>query len=84
MARTPPKPAAAPEPPKFGDTVYVAPLTDPAVRAPVDGARLPPEGRAVTWSEYWHRRLLDGDIELAEAPPEEPEAPAPESKPLEA
>jgi hypothetical protein len=34
---------------------------------------LPPEGREVPDSMYWHRRLIDGDVVLA-TPPEAPEA----------
>ena len=47
------------------------------VRDPVLGDVLPPEGREVTPSDYWHRRLRDGDVELAEisvaVEPAEPE-----------
>ena len=66
---------APPPPPVFGQTVYVRPLTDPAVRAPVDGQRLPEEGRHVAWSEYWARRVQDGDVELTDPPTDEPPAP---------
>jgi hypothetical protein len=64
----------------LGQTVFVRPLTDPAVRAPADGQRLPAEGRHVEWSEYWARRVQDGDVELTDPPAEEPAAPAPAAK----
>ncbi len=79
----PTKLAPPPEPPKFGETVYVVPTPNEgeiAVRAPIDGARLPDVGRHVAWSEYWARRVNDGDVVLADPPAEEPEAAASEPK----
>jgi hypothetical protein len=52
--------------PSIGDVVHVRPL--PGLRVlegPAASSRaLPPEGREVTWSAWWHRRLLDGDVLL--------------------
>ena len=60
----------SPTPPVLGQTVYVVPTTDPAVRHPGDGQRLPAVGRFVNWVEYWARRLADGDVSVAKAPAE--------------
>ena len=40
------------------------------VRDPQTGQVLPHQGGPVTWSDYWERRLQDGDIEvISPAPP---------------
>ena len=51
---------------------YVVPaeglmIVDPA-QVGTPGKFLPAEGRMVEWSEYWNRRLLQGDVHEAEAP----------------
>lgn len=52
--------------------MYIAPaagliIPDPSMRGTPD-YHLPPEGREVEPSEYWTRRLRDGDVEMAEEP----------------
>lgn len=43
---------------------YFRPVAGLHVRDPDDGGNpLPKEGKALTWSSYWQRRLDDGDIE---------------------
>ena len=42
-------------------------IVDPAQMNTPD-AFLPPAGREVQASEYWHRRLRDGDVVAADAP----------------
>jgi len=42
------------------------------------GDHLPPEGRDVPESEFWMRRLGDGDVVRAEPPQEAQDAPKPE------
>lgn len=37
------------------------------VRDPVTRAPLPPEGRDVPDTDYWQRRLRDGDVVMADA-----------------
>lgn len=39
---------------------------------------LPPEGRVVGKTDYWYRRLRDGDVTLGELPAEAPSPPATE------
>ena len=64
--------------------MYVIPapgfrIPDPAMFNTPDDF-LPPEGREVQPSEYWHRLVRDGDVtvQAAEAPPapQAPQAPA--------
>lgn len=43
-------------------------IPEPAMRGTPD-YYLPADGREVQESEYWTRRLRDGDVSLAEAPP---------------
>ncbi|MGJ7611151.1 MULTISPECIES: DUF2635 domain-containing protein [unclassified Variovorax] len=44
---------------------------------------LPDEGRDVPETDYWQRRLRDGDVVLADPPPAEaPAAPAPLDLPM--
>lgn len=54
-------------------------VPDPAQRG-TPGYFLPPEGREVTSSMYWTRRLIDGDVVVAAAPVTAP-APAPAAAP---
>lgn len=64
--------------------MHVKPKAGLLVRDPVTHAYLPPEGREVEDSAYWHRRLRDGDVELippAASPPEPAAAQAPEPAP---
>lgn len=43
---------------------YFRPKAGLQVRDPDDGGKpLPAEGKGLTWSSYWQRRLDDGDIE---------------------
>lgn len=54
--------------------MYVKPTEGRTVPDPARGDALPPEGRPVEPSQYWHRRIADGDV--VEAVPQE-QAPAP-------
>ena len=52
--------------------MYVVPaqdmkIVDPAQMSTPD-VFLPPTGREVQASDYWHRRLRDGDVTLFEPP----------------
>lgn len=47
---------------------YYRPKAGLQVRDPDDSGRpLPAEGKGLTWSSYWERRLADGDIEPTDA-----------------
>ena len=50
--------------------MYVKPLNGRQVPDPAHGDILPVEGRYVVDDQYWQRRILDGDIEVADAPVE--------------
>lgn len=56
--------------------MHVIPAPGVQVPDPDRGAILAPHGREVEPSQYWQRRLLDGDVILAAAP-----GPAPVSPP---
>jgi hypothetical protein len=61
--------------------MYVKPAKGLQVPDPELRDYLPKEGREVSPSEYWTRRLLDGDVKETEAPREpkaKPEAAAPQ------
>lgn len=65
--------------PKLGtDPATLAPILD--FRDPDRGDRLPAEGREVPDSEFWQRRLSDGDVVPAAAPARQ-DAPKPEPVP---
>ena len=53
--------------------MYVKPAPGLVIRDPDLHDHIPAEGRDVPLSDYWHRRVLDGDVVAATAPP----APAP-------
>ena len=60
--------------PQFGDRVVVY-ATSPNVQVEgIYGRWLDPQGEEVTWSEWYHRRFLDGSISLS------PLTPAPAKK----
>lgn len=44
--------------------MYVIPKDGRSVPDPVKGDFLPKEGRNVTESSYWHRRLASGEVTL--------------------
>lgn len=46
--------------------MYVKAAPGLVIRDPVFLDLLPPEGREVPESDYWQRRLLDGDVVQAE------------------
>ena len=48
--------------------MYIKPLENRQVPDPAHGDIIPPEGRNVTDDQYWQRRILDGDIEVAADP----------------
>lgn len=50
--------------------MYVKPIAGRQVPDPERGGLLPPEGRAVEPTQYWFRRLQDGDV--VEASPAKP------------
>ncbi len=53
--------------------MFVKPTPGRSVPDPARGDSLPPEGREVEPTQYWQRRIVDGDV--VEASPEE-ETPA--------
>lgn len=42
--------------------MYVKPTEGRTVPDPTRGDILPPEGREVESTQYWQRRILDGDV----------------------
>ena len=52
--------------------MHVKPAQGRQVPDPDRGGHLPPEGREVEPTQYWQRRLVDGDV--VEASPETPPA----------
>lgn len=56
--------------------MYVKAAPGLVIRDPVFLDLLPPEGREVPESDYWQRRLLDGDVVKATPPASAPPAPA--------
>lgn len=64
-------------------TAYLIPRAGLTVLQPRGGkyqvpTPLPPEGASVELTTYWRRRLIDGDVTVAE--PAEPAAPAAKTK----
>lgn len=51
--------------------MYVKPTEGRAVPDPARGDTVPPKGREVEASQYWHRRIADGDVVESEPEPEE-------------
>ncbi len=61
--------------------MFVKPTEGRSVADPARGDTLPPEGREVEPTQYWQRRLNDGDVvESTPATPKAADA-APTSKP---
>ena len=60
--------------------MFVKPATGLVIPDPDRGGVLPAEGRDVPPTEFWRRRLRDGDVVAATAPIAEP-PPAPPSPP---
>lgn len=58
--------------------MYVIPTQGRAVPDPARGDTLPPEGRTVEPTQYWQRRVIDGDV--TEAVPPTEAAPAKKAK----
>lgn len=48
--------------------LFVKPIAGRAVPDPDRGDTLPPEGRNVEPSQYWQRRIVDGDVVEASLP----------------
>ena len=48
--------------------MYLKPTAGRTVPDPARGDVLPPEGREVAATQYWQRRLNDGDVTEAAAP----------------
>lgn len=42
--------------------MYVKPTDGRQVHDPARGDHLPPEGREVEPTQYWQRRVIDGDV----------------------
>lgn len=59
--------------------MFVKPIEGRRVPDPARGDTLPPEGREVACTQYWQRRLNDGDVVEAQ-PSTTPAAPAATSK----
>ena len=51
--------------------MYVKPTAGRQVPDPQHGDFLPEDGREVEANQYWYRRQVDGDIEVAEPPKED-------------
>ena len=52
--------------------MFVKPAAGLTVRDPISMVPLPADGRHVPDETYWHQRLRDGDVILAEPPAEPP------------
>lgn len=50
--------------------MYVKPKAGLAVPDPALSDYLPNTGRQVEDNQYWQRRIMDGDVEMAEPPKE--------------
>lgn len=61
--------------------MYVKPAPGLIVRDPVTKFPLPAAGREVQPTSYWLRRVAAGDVELTEAPTENPPSEIEESSP---
>jgi len=48
--------------------MYVKPVEGRPVPDPDRGDTLPPEGRTVEPSQYWQRRVIDGDVVETDPP----------------
>lgn len=48
--------------------MHIKPAPGLTIRDPDLRDHLPPEGRDVPESDYWHRRLRDGDVLRADPP----------------
>lgn len=59
--------------------MYVKPVEGRQVPDPEKGGFVPPEGRHVDRTQYWLRRIADGDL-LQANPPAVAEKPAPAEK----
>lgn len=59
--------------------MFVKPKEGLQVPDPDRGDALPANGREVQLTQYWQRRISDGDVTEAEAPAPETEAPAADS-----
>lgn len=49
--------------------MYVIPTEGRQIPDPARGDTLPPEGRTVEPSQYWQRRVIDGDVTETSATP---------------
>ena len=58
--------------------MYVKPTAGRQVPDPQHGDFLPEAGREVEANQYWYRRQVDGDIEVAEPPKDTAAKPAAE------
>jgi len=54
--------------------MYLKPATGRTVPDPARGDTLPAQGRAVEPSQYWQRRLIDGDVTEGAPPADAPVA----------
>jgi hypothetical protein len=52
--------------------MFLKPVDGRQVPDPDRGDLLPDEGREVPDTQYWHRRLIDGDVLEINAAPEKP------------
>lgn len=50
--------------------MFVKPISDRKVPDPERGDSLPPEGRTVEPTQYWLRRIADGDVAETDPPTE--------------
>lgn len=54
--------------------MYVKPIEGRRVPDPARGDTVPPEGREVEPTQYWQRRVIDGDVVEATPPKTKKEA----------
>lgn len=64
--------------------MFVKPLNGQQVIDPDFGELLPPEGRRVEDNQYWQRRIMDGDVEVAADPNDAKAAASPTADPKKA
>lgn len=48
--------------------MFIRPMPGVLIRDPVSKALLPPEGRNVEASGFWHRRLAEGSVVVVASP----------------
>lgn len=66
----------------IGQRKHLRPIGAAKIRDPDNGgARFPDAGRVVKISEFWQRRINDGDVEVSDPPARAPKNPSPAAPP---